>query len=382
MNGVNWEATRKSYEKLLPLVGSREDLNYLIGEMLGEISNSHTYVGGGDQDNPEDRVATGLLGVDFGLDQHSGRYYFAKIYPGDNTRDDYRSPLTRPGLKVKQGDYLLAVDGRQLQAPLNPYSLFVGKGEGTVTLTVADSPTGKPRDIVVEPVKQELGLREQDWIDHNRETVDKLSGGKVAYIYLSDMSALGMEQFIRQFYNQTDKQALIVDDRWNGGGNVDQIVLERLRRVLVGMRTNRERVAETVPSALIRGPKVCLINHYSASDGDLFPFFFRKYGLGPLIGTRTWGGVRGIRGPWPLLDGGYITVPEGSFYGVDSQWVMENHGVEPDMKVDDSPADWMAGHDVQLGAAVTYLLNELKKKPESLPPPPDLLPAYPAPGHE
>jgi len=382
MNGVDWDAVRGSYEKLLSLAGSREDLNYVIGEMLGELSNSHTYVGGGDRHKTTDPVATGLLGVDFGLDERSGRYYFADIFPGDNTRDGYRSPLTRPGLNVKKGDYLLAVDGHPLQAPVNPYSLFVGKNEGTVKLTVADSPDGKPRDVVVEPVKEEVPLREQNWIDHNRTTVDRLSGGKVAYIYLSDMSVLGMQQFIRQFYNQMDKQALIVDDRWNGGGFIDQIVLERLRRVLVGMRVNRERAGTTVPQTLIRGPKVCLINHYSASDGDLFPFFFRKYGLGPLIGTRTWGGVRGIRGYWPLLDGGYITVPEGSFYGLDSQWIIENRGVEPDTEVRDSPADWMAGKDVQLAAGVTYLLNELKKQPENLPPPPDLVPSYPPPGHE
>jgi tricorn protease len=191
------------------------------------------------------------------------------------------------------------------------------------------------------------------------------------------MDALGLEQFIRQFYPQLDKQALIVDDRWNGGGFVDPIVLERLRRVLVGMSTNRLRTPFTIPQQIIAGPKACLINHYSASDGDLFPFYFRKYGLGPLIGTRTWGGVRGIRGYWTMLDGGYITIPEDSLYGLDSQWVMENHGVEPDLVVHDSPADWEAGHDVQLDAAVKYLLGELQKKPGGLPQPPPSSPAYP-----
>jgi len=191
-----------------------------------------------------------------------------------------------------------------------------------------------------------------------------------------------MEQFTRQFYNQIDRQALIVDDRWNGGGFIDQIVLERLRRVLAGMYTNRQRVALPNPQQLVIGPKVCLINHYSASDGDLFPFYFRKYGLGPLIGTRTWGGVRGIRGYWPLLDGGYITVPEWSVYGLDSQWIIENRGVVPDIEVDDLPADLLADNDVQLKTAVTYLLDELKKKPAQLPPPPALLPAFPPPGHE
>jgi tricorn protease len=191
------------------------------------------------------------------------------------------------------------------------------------------------------------------------------------------MSGLGMEQFIRQFYGQLDKQAVLLDERWNGGGFIDQIVLERLRRVLVGLDVNRQGGVSTEPQQLIVGPKVCLINHYSASDGDIFPFYFRKYGLGPLIGTRTWGGVRGIRGEWLLLDGGYITVPEEALYGLDSQWVIENHGVVPDMTVDDSPADWIGGHDPQLEAGVHYLLDELKKHPAGLPPPPPPLPAYP-----
>jgi tricorn protease len=194
------------------------------------------------------------------------------------------------------------------------------------------------------------------------------------------MGSLGMEEFIRQFYPQLDKQALIVDDRWNGGGFIDQIVLERLRRILVGMSTNREGAAFTVPSQLIAGPKVCLINHYSASDGDLFPFYFRQYGLGPLIGTRTWGGVRGIRGQWNLLDGGYITVPEGGLYGLKSEWVIENHGVDPDIEVETDPAQLLAGHDVQIETAVKHLVQQLNTHPVRLPPPPPHLPAYPPQG--
>ncbi|HEX5340490.1 MAG TPA: PDZ domain-containing protein [Gammaproteobacteria bacterium] len=383
MNGVDWNAVRAKYGKLLPLMGSREDLNYLIGETIGELSNSHTYVGGGDMNDPVTPVRTGLLGVDFGLNRDSGRYYFKKIYPGDNTRPDFGSPLTEPGIDVRQGDYLLAVDGHALKAPTNPYSLFVNTRGVTVTLTVADNAEGKnKREVTVNTVKDELNLRLHDWIAHNREMVDQLSGGKIGYIYLSDMSALGMEQFIRQFYPQITKQGLILDDRWNGGGFIDQIVLERLRRVLVGMNSNRERIASPIPQQVSDSYKVTLINHYSASDGDIFPYFFRKYGLGPLIGTRTWGGVRGIRGSWPLLDNGYITIPEGTMYGLDSQWVIENHGVEPDMEVDDLPGDVMRGHDAQLDAAVKYLMGKIKAHPLTLPPAPPLLPAYPPPGHE
>ncbi len=380
MNGVDWNAVRAAFAPLLPLAGSRGDVNFLIGEMLGEISNSHTYVGGGDGPPDEQRVPTAYLGADFALDSASGRYRLATIYSGDNTRDRYRAPLTAPGLDIHAGQYLLAVDGVELKEPVDPYSLLVGKQDGTVKLTIADTANGPRRDVVVQPVKSELSLREQAWIEHNREVVDKASGGRIAYIYLSDMGSLGMEQFIRQFYGQLDKQALLVDERWNGGGFIDQILLERLRRVLVGLTIDRERTPSTIPQQLLVGPKVCLLNHYSGSDGDIFPFYFRKYGLGPLIGTRSWGGVRGIRGEWSLLDGGYITIPEDAIYGLDSQWVLENRGVEPDIPVDDSPADWLAGHDVQLDAGVSYLLEELKKHPGGLPAPPPALPAYPPPG--
>ncbi len=382
MNGVDWDAVRAAYLRLLPLVGCREDLNYLIGEVQGELGNSHTYVGGGDQDDPTVKVPTGLLGVDFGLDAASGRYFIGRLYAGDNTRDAYRSPLAQPGLNVRDGNFLLAVDGRELAAPADPYSVLVGKADQPVRLTVADSPSGPRRDVVVQPVLHELALRELAWVQHNRELVDQLSGGTIGYLYLSDMEELGMEQFLRQFYNQIDKRALVVDVRWNGGGFIDQILLERLRRVLVGMDTNRSGAAFTTPQQLINGPKVCLINQYSASDGDIFPFYFRKYGLGPLLGTRTWGGVRGIRGNWPLLDGGYVTVPEDSTYGLDSQWVMENRGVAPDIEVDDTPGELMAGKDPQLEAGVAYLLGELKQRPGNLPPPPPLLPPYPPPNHD
>ncbi len=379
MNGVDWPAIHAAYAKLLGLAGSRTDLNYLIGEMLGELGNSHTYVGGADEIPADRKVPTAFLGVDFAIDASVGRYRLAKIYAGDNSRESYRAPLSAPGLDARVGDYVLAIDDIELKVPTDPFSLLVGRLDSTVKLSLSESATGKRRDVIVQPVKSELALREKDWIDHNREVVGRASGGRIGYVYLSDMSEAGMDQFVRQFYPQLDRQGLIFDDRWNGGGFIDQIVLERLRRVLVGMTTNRNRVPMTIPQQLINGPKVCLINHYSASDGDLFPYYFRGYGLGPLIGTRTWGGVRGIRGFWSLMDGGYITVPEDSTYGLDSQWNMENRGVEPDITVDDAPADWEAGHDVQLEAGIHYLLDALKKNPVSLPAPPPLLPAYPPP---
>ncbi len=380
MNGVDWAAVQQKYEKLLPLVTCRQDLNYVIGEMLGELHNSHTYVGGGDVSR-NDHVPTALLGVDFGLDAPSGRYYFKKIYPGDNSRKDYHSPLTEPGVDVKEGSYLLAVDGQELEAPTNPFSLFVNKVGKIVTLTVADNPQGQGRhDVTVRPVGDDLNLRLRSWIEQNRESVAKASGGKIGYIYLSDMEELGMNEFIRQFYPQIHSQGLIIDVRYNGGGFIDQIVLERLRRKLIGMTVNREGATSTIPEQVVYGPMACLINHYSASDGDIFPFYFRKYGLGPLIGTRTWGGVRGIRGYWPLADGGYITIPEESLYGLESDWIIENHGVEPDIEVDDLPGPVMQGHDPQLERAVQEVMSKIQANPPVLPKEPALSPAYPPEG--
>jgi tricorn protease len=382
MNGEDWKAVHDSYRKLLPLAGSREDLNYLIGQMLGEIGNSHTYVGGGDDGDTTPPAHSALLGVDWALDAASNRYRFATIYPGDNTRSDYRSPLAQPGLNVKAGNYLLAVNGAELTAPTDPDSLLQLADENTtVDLTVADNPDGARRHIVVTPVAKELSLRESAWIEHNRAVVDKLSGGRVGYVYMSDMAQLGLQQFVRQFYAQLGKQALIMDDRWNGGGFIAPFALERLRRMLVTLATNRESGIGTEPNEVLNGPKVALLNHWSASDGDIFPYLFHLYGLGKLVGTRSWGGVRGIRGNWQLMDGGYITIPEDAVYTLDSQWSVENHGVDPDVEVENLPADLLAGHDAQLEAAVDLMLKAIAGKPAGLPPPPPPLPPYPPAGN-
>ncbi len=381
MNGVDWKGVHASYRKLLPLAGSREDLNYLIGQMIGEMSNSHTYVGGGDDGDTTPPVHAGLLGADLALDAASGRYRFATIYPGDNTRDDYRSPIAQPGLNVKAGDFLLAINGAELRAPTDPDSLLqLADADTTVDLTVAASADGARRHIVVKPVDKELPLREAAWIAHNRALVDKLSGGRVGYVYMSDMEQLGIQQFVRQFYAQTDKQAMIVDDRWNNGGFIAPFALERLRRVLVSLDVNREGAIQTEPEEVLHGPMVALLNHWSSSDGDIFPYLFKLYHLGPVVGTRSWGGVRGIRGYWPMMDGGYVTIPEDGMYGLDSKWAVENHGVDPDVEIENQPADLMAGHDAQLETAVSMMLKALEGRPASLPAPPPLVPAYPESG--
>jgi tricorn protease len=381
INGVDWKAVHANYRKLLPLAGSREDLNYLIGQMLGEMGNSHTYVGGGDDGDTGPSTHAGLLGADLALDTASGRYRFATIYPGDNTRDDYRSPIAQPGLNVKPGDYLLAINGADLRAPTDPDSLLqLTDADTTVDLSVASTPAGPARHVVVKPVDKELPLREAAWIAHNRALVDKLSGGRVGYVYMSDMEQLGIQQFVRQFYAQLNKQAMIIDDRWNGGGFIAPFALERLRRVLATLDVNREGAVTTEPESVLNGPKVALLNHWSSSDGDIFPDLFKRYGLGPLVGTRSWGGVRGIRGFWPMMDGGYVTIPEEAPYGLDGQWVAENHGVDPDVEIEDEPADLLAGHDAQLEAAIAMMVKAIDAKPPVRPSPPPLVPAYPPSG--
>jgi tricorn protease len=253
----------------------------------------------------------------------------------------------------------------------------------TVTLTVAETPDGERRDVRVTPVKSDLSLREKAWIDHSRETVDRLSGGRIAYIYLSDMTLLGLQQFVRQYYGQLDKRALIIDDRWNFGGGFEQMILERLRRIQNRLDVNRQRAPDSLRNQFMPGPKIVLINHYSVSEGDMFPYLFREYGLGKLLGTRTSGGVRAERAPpWRLADNGYIDIPEWSLYNSKSQWVLENHGVEPDvgLEVENLPGELAAGHDKQLETAVQLLLNDIDDKPTGLPAPPPLLPAYPANG--
>jgi tricorn protease len=381
MNGQNWQALHDQYARLVPLLGSREDLNWLIGQLLGELGNSHTYVGGGDDGDTTPKLHPALLGVDWALDRASGRYRLATIYPGDNTRNAYRSPLSEPGLAVKAGDYVLAINGQELRAPADPDALLqLTSASEPVELSVADSPSGPARQILVRPISKELSVREAAWISQNRAMVDRLSNGRVGYIYMSDMEQLGLQQFVRQFYSQLGKQAVILDDRWNGGGFVAPMALERLRRVLVALGTNREAAVGTEPNELIGGPKITLLNHWSASDGDIFPWLFQRYGLGKLLGTRSWGGVRGIRGMWSMMDGGYVTIPEDAMYKLDSTWAVENHGVDPDIVVEDEPADLLAGHDKQLETAVHLMVEAIGKAPAGLPAQPPLLPPYPASG--
>jgi tricorn protease len=366
MNGQDWPAVHARYRKLLPLLGSRTDLHWLLGEMLGELGNSHVYVGGGDDGHQADGPPPARLGADWAVDAASGRYRLARIYGGDNTLPDYRSPLYRPGLAIREGDYVLAINGVELRAPVVPDALLdTLAASRPVDLTVAATPEGARRQVRVMPVASELPLREHAWIAHNREQVEQLSGGRLAYVYLSNMGQRGLEQFSRQFYAQLDKQGLILDDRWNSGGSVAEYLLERLRRKQIASTGNRTGAFSTQPEAFIGGPKTVLVNHWTASNGELFPFLFQQYGLGPVIGTRTWGGLRGYNGDTPLVDGGYITIPVRAVYDMQGRPGVENHGVDPDVAVDNLPREILAGHDAQLEKAVALTLRALGTQGET-----------------
>jgi tricorn protease len=377
MNGVNWEAIRDKYAPLVPFAANRYDLTYILGEVIGELSNSHTYVGGGDQPDLHP-VNVGLLGVDFELDSASGLYRFKKIYPGENWNPQSRSPLTEPGIDVREGDYLLAVNGRPLHAPQNPYELFVNTANETTAITVNSKPDAESaRTLPVRPIADEAQLRENYMIESNRKRVDAATHGRVGYIYIPDMGGPGLNAFVKQFFPQIRKEGMIIDVRYNGGGFVDQLIFERLRRVLVGMGAARNWESGTTPPIVFHGYMAAITNQYAASDGDIFSEFFKVYKLGPLIGERTWGGVRGIRGEFPLIDGGYITRPEFADYGLDSKWVVENHGVAPDIEVDDRPDDVVRGKDAQLDRAIQEVMKQIEANPKKLPPRPPDLPAYP-----
>jgi len=376
MNGVDWQKTKDQYAQLLPYVADRYSLTYIMGEMIGELSNSHTYVGGGDFPDLHP-VNVGLLGADYEADAASGMYRIKKMFSGENWDAHARSPLTEPGVNVKEGDYLVAINGRELRAPQTPDELLVNTANEVVTLTVNSKPTADgARNVVVKPIGDEYSLRELNMIETNRKKVDAASGGRIGYVYLSNMGDAGLNEFVKQYFPQIRKEGIIFDVRYNGGGFVDELVFERLRRILVNMDAARNFEPARRQNAFY-GYMACVTNHYAASDGDIFSYMFKQYKLGPLIGERTWGGVRGIRGEIELMDGGYITRPEFSLYGLDSKWVIENRGVQPDVVVDNPPDLVLKGQDPQLEKAVQMLMDEIKAHPKTLPARPADLPTYP-----
>ena len=371
MGKVDWPAVRKRYEPLLAHVTHRYDLTYVLGEMVGELGTGHTYVGGGDAPKPE-RVPVGTLGVDLALDRASGRWRIARTLPGQSWIEGRRSPLAAPGVKVAAGDYLLAIDGRELRAGDEPYRLLVQTAGRTVSLTVNSRPTPEgAREVAVQPLPDEWDLRYFDWVESNRRKVDEATKGRVGYVHLPDMGGRGLTEFIRQYYSQVDRDGLIVDVRANGGGFVSASILERLRRRVVGMSNWRGERSGPYPAAARHGPVVAIADQYSASDGDVFPWFFRAYGLGPIIGKRTWGGVVGIRDLYSgMVDGGYAFVAEFGMYDTEGKWIVENEGVAPDIEVDNLPAEVLAGRDPQLERAIAEVLKRIEAEKPRLAPPP------------
>jgi tricorn protease len=360
-HGLDLQATAKKYQPYLDSLAHRADLNYLFQEMLGELSVGHLYVGGGDVPDPK-RVPGGLLGADYRIE--NGRYRFSRVYNGENWNPQLRAPLTQPGINVVAGEYLLAVKGRNLTASDNIYSFFESTANKQVVIKVGPNPDGSnSREVTVVPINSEIGLRNLAWIEENRRKVDKMSDGKLAYIYLPDTAQGGYTFFNRYFFSQLDKQGAVVDERFNSGGHAADYVIDYLTKPLMSYWTVRDGEDFRQPFGTMPGPKAMLINEYSGSGGDYLPYMFRRAKVGPLMGKRTWGGVVGIGGYPVLIDGGSVTAPHFAFYTPEGKWEIENNGVAPDVEIEFDPKAWREGRDPQLEKAIDWLVEELKKNP-------------------
>jgi tricorn protease len=362
MHGLDWPAVKKKYAVMLPYVKNRFDLNYIIGEMISELKVGHAYVNPGEAPRPE-RILTGMLGAEFSRDK-SGFFRIETIIPGTSWDKAIRSPLTEPGLGVAEGEYIVAIDGVPTSSVENIYQLLIGKAGVMTELSINANPqaTGA-RKVAVTPIADEYPIRHWNWVQERIRMVDEATDGRVGYIYIPDMGPDGLNEFAKHFYPQLDKEALIIDDRANGGGNVSPMILERLAREVYRFNMSRASTrVNTIPESTLVGTMVCLINKYSASDGDLFPYGFRALGLGKLIGTRTWGGIIGIGGSLPFMDGQDMRVPGSTSLSVDGEWIIENEGITPDIVIDNDPLREQAGEDQQLDRAIEEILKELETR--------------------
>jgi tricorn protease len=367
-HGLDLAAAEKKYAIYVKGIGGRSDLNYLFDEMLGEITVGHMFINGGDIAEPR-RVKGGLLGADFKIE--NGRYRFARVFNGENWNPDLRAPLTQPGVDVRPGDYLLAVDGREVRPPAEVYSFFENTADRQVKIKVGPTADGKDaRDVTVVPVASEFALRNRAWEEDNRRKVDALSGGKLAYVHVPDTADGGYVNFNRFYFAQVGKQGAIIDERYNHGGQIADYIVDMLKRPLRNCAVSREGDPFCSPLAQIYGPKTMIINEMSGSGGDALPWMFKQDKTGPVVGTRTWGGLVGIYNYPSLLDGGSVTAPRVAIYGLHGDWEVENAGVAPDVEVENDPASVAAGHDPQLERAVELTLEALKKNPVVMPPRP------------
>lgn len=361
-HGLDLAAKEKQFAEYLPAVASRDDLNYIFEETMGDLTVGHLFVRGGD--GPEvKRIPVGLLGADYKVE--NGRYRFARVYDGENWNPQLHAPLTQPGVNVAEGEYLLAVNGREVRAGDNVYSFFEATAGKSVLLRVGPNPDGSgSREVTVVPIENERGLRNLAWIEGNRRKVEELSGGRLAYIYLPDTATGGYTYFNRYFFSQAGKDGAVVDERFNAGGTNTDYILDYLRRTLMNYRTTRDGDDMTTPVSLIQGPKAMIINEYAGSGGDAMPWHFRQAKIGLLVGKRTWGGLVGFFGPSAaLMDGGVVTAPSRGFWTPNNRWEVENRGIAPHVEVEFDPQAVREGHDPQLEKTVQLLLQELAKNP-------------------
>jgi len=373
MHGVDWKNINKKYGDLLPYVNDRRDLTYIMGEMIGELSVGHAYINGGDITKSE-RIKTGLLGAQLSQDK-SGFFKIEKILKGENWNESARSPLMDVGVDVSEGDYIVAIDGKPTNTVNNIYELLINKANTEVILSINSKPElAGSKEQIITTIDDEASLYYYNWVQNNIEKVNKATNGQVGYIHIPDMGPEGLNEFVKHFYPQLNKKALIIDDRGNGGGNVSPMIIERLNRELTMYGMARNTGITTKPAQMLVGPKVLLLDNYSASDGDLFPYQFKKLGIGKVIGVRSWGGVVGIRGSLPFIDGADLRKPEFAPFDVDGKkWVIEGHGVDPDIEVRNDPAREFKGIDDQLDKAIEVILADLAKakKTPAIPPKPD-----------
>ncbi len=373
MHGADWKAVFKKYEPLVAYVNNRADLNYIIGEMIGEISCGHTYTGGGDRPLPG-RVELGLLGAEISKDK-SGYFRIDKILKGENWTKESRSPLTEIGVDAKEGDFIIAVNGKPTNGMNNIYESLVNMAGVQVELTLNSTASADGgHKVIVVPVDDESGLYYYNWVQGNIKKVNDATDGKVGYIHIPDMGVEGLNEFVKHFYPQLTKSALIIDDRGNGGGNVSPMIIERLNREMTMMTMARNTRSSPGRLEMVVGPKICLIDQYSASDGDLFPYQFKYLNMGKVVGMRSWGGVVGIRGSLPFIDGGFLNRPEFAPFDTEGKnWIIEGHGVDPDVVIDNDPSKEYAGEDEQLNKAIELIKEDMKKfKPlPEMPPFPD-----------
>ena len=374
MHGIDWNKIHDKYAVMLPYVKHRHDLTYLIGEMIGELAVGHAYITSGEYPDVP-RVKTGLLGGKFSKDGKTGAFRIEHIYKGASWDKALVSPLDGAGVNARVGQYIIKVNGIPAAELTDIYQALIDKAGKTVSLEIAESAQGKnARTVYVKPVESEHQLAYYEWVQKNIEKVEKASNGEIGYIHIPDMSTEGLDMFTKLFYTQLDKKALIIDDRMNGGGNVSPMILERLQREVYRMSMSRwGGKNETVPNQTFYGPKVCLIDKYSSSDGDLFPYGFRQLGLGKLIGKRSWGGIVGISGSRAYLDGQDMRTPFFTSYSTEGEWIIEGYGVDPDIEVDINPFEDYLGRDAQLDKAIEVLKAEMKDWPAlpGTPPAPD-----------